>query len=293
MDRNDIARKKESPFLLKLFYRTGAFHRLVLYLLLNVLRKQESHTQLHCSAMKLHTNITHRPDEFSHHTLPPHIDIHTWPTATLAELSYHIANHSRQKPSLLPEPAVGTRIAFRLVYRDPNSRALHQFVVKDLGSLVLGGEDVADLNDVDNVNIDDDLRLPESPDAHKTLSDAKFIVGDYLSCAILPPLEDGSVAPADSARSGRGSGVGEARWDDDPVPSRGIRGYGMQHSRGGGGGDRYGGVGWSGRGGRSRGGPGGGGLIPMGEWRRGEKLPEVPGAARSRGGWSRDRGKYP
>lgn len=109
----------------------------------------------------------------------------------------------------------------------------------------------------------------------KSLADARFVVGDYLSCAILPPsAADGSVQPASAARAGRGYGAGQARNQVDLGPPPMSRGGGRD--------------GWSGatygpRGGG--GGAGGGGFRapPVGEWRRGEKLPEGP-PGRGRGG---------
>ncbi|KAJ9136720.1 hypothetical protein NKR23_g9680, partial [Pleurostoma richardsiae] len=111
-----IDRTSTTPFLLRLFYRTGAFHR---------------------------------PDEFSSSHLPPSIDLYAWPTCTLTELSHQLAAST---PSLLPSPAIGTRLAFRLIYADArapapaahsrNQQQQHhpaRFVVKDLGSVVIGG----------------------------------------------------------------------------------------------------------------------------------------------------------
>jgi histone deacetylase complex subunit SAP18 len=139
--------------------------------------------------------------------------------------------------------------------------------------------------------------VPDEPDdgAAMTLADARFITGDLISCAILPPDElTGDVMPASSARTGRGVGVGEARvlaGGSLPPPKRHSRDFGPpggfrgRGSRGGGGGWGYGG-------GRNRDwdqsfgrGGGGGGSVPEGEWRRGDKLPDdVPkrGAFRAR-----------
>ena len=47
--------------------------------------------------------------------LPPHLQIYTWPNCTLRELSHLLTS---ALPSLLPDPVVGTRLAFRLVYPD-------------------------------------------------------------------------------------------------------------------------------------------------------------------------------
>lgn len=277
-------RRKTAPFLLRLFFRTGAFHR---------------------------------PDEFASHSLPPHINIHTWRTTTFEELSHHLAGSEEQ---LLPDPCIGTRLAFRLIYRDANAQPTHRFVVKDLGSMVLGeggpGAEVHDATTVIDLGAegyafhegfqDEEEDVPRTapplPEpvtvSHKTLGDVKFMVGDYISCAILPPLDDGSVAPADSARSGRGSGVGEAAavgpepgLDDAPVPRRLSRGgVGMDDRHHGGSGGRASrrNEPWpadsSSRGERPF-----GASIPAGEWRRGENLPGVPKSGGSRGSRSRYR----
>ncbi|KAL8419576.1 hypothetical protein RB594_002686 [Gaeumannomyces avenae] len=279
MDGRTEDRRKTAPFLLKLFFRTGAFHR---------------------------------PDEFASHTLPPHLEIHTWRTATFEELSHHLANSEQE---LLPHPCIGTRLAFRLIYRDTNAQ--HRFVVKDLGSMVLGeggpgvqGNDAATAIDLtaEEGAFDEGFQEEDAPRAapqpepevvtHKTLDDVKFIVGDYISCAILPPLDDGSVALADSARSGRGCGVGEAGAvgpepgaDDSLGPPRSSRGGGVGVD------DRRGGS--SARASRrnepwpadyeSRGERPFGASIPAGEWRRGENLPNVTMSGGSRGSRSRSR----
>ncbi|KXJ97731.1 Sin3 associated polypeptide p18-domain-containing protein [Microdochium bolleyi] len=211
------------PFMLRLFYRTGAFHR---------------------------------PDEFNvgdPADLPQHLTLHTWPDSTLTELSHQIAAASSppypQQPhddensrigKILPEPAIGTRLVFRLIFasfksvdnnNNSSSSGPHgrghggggKFNVKDLGSVVIGlggqGLDVSDLDALDfgdigkedsHLDRNSSLQLGGS-DGSKTLSEARLVPGDYISCAILPPLDDGSVAPASAARTGRGFGAGEAR----------------------------------------------------------------------------------
>ncbi|CAK7208603.1 hypothetical protein SBRCBS47491_000147 [Sporothrix bragantina] len=50
-------------------------------------------------------------------------------------------------------------------------------------------------------------------DGEKTLADFRYVAGEFISCAILPPLANGCVTPASSARSGRGSGIGEGGTD--------------------------------------------------------------------------------
>ncbi|KAK8111520.1 uncharacterized protein PG998_007977 [Apiospora kogelbergensis] len=118
---------------------------------------------------------------------------------------------------LLPEPAIGTRLVFRLIFADTRSAnpSVHhfsswdgggKFMVKELGSLVIGdGGPGLDPEDPELAK-----QIDPDTDANKTLADARFVVGDYISVAILPSLEDGTVAPTSSARMGRGAGAGEA-----------------------------------------------------------------------------------
>ncbi|KAK9417109.1 putative Sin3 associated polypeptide p18-domain-containing protein [Seiridium unicorne] len=243
-------RRANPPFALRLFYRTGAFHR---------------------------------PDEFSSSHLPPYLTIHTWPSCTLDELSHHL---SFTAPSILPDPAIGTRLSFRLIFPDTRSTVNQapmaqgpKYMVKDLGSVVIG--DSGPGLDVDDPSVPKSLAGADGGDATKTLADARFVVGDYLSVAILPPLGDGSVAPASAARMGRGAGAGEAGTVVGRAPGLGGR-------------DRENGFGGrrGGRGGRpdgfGRGGRGGSISVPMGEWRRGEQLPEAPRGGRAPiGDWRR------
>ncbi|KAI1110764.1 hypothetical protein F5Y14DRAFT_342443 [Nemania sp. NC0429] len=237
-------RHTTSPFTLQLFYRTGAFHR---------------------------------PDEFATDSLPPYLTLHTWPDCSLEELAHHIAVADG---NLLPDTAIGTRLAFRLIFQDTRGPvSATKYTVKELGSVVIGdGGPGLDPEDVDAERHLDDT------DPDKTLGDARFVVGDYISCAILPPLPDGSVAPASSARMGRGTGAGESRLAVGRAPDGPARERDMpfpRHGRGGAG---------IGRGGyehfnNSRGPRGGG--VPSGEWRRGERLPEMPP-----GGRGRNRGRF-
>ncbi|PFH60416.1 hypothetical protein XA68_11004 [Ophiocordyceps unilateralis] len=213
-----------APFLVHLAYRTGTFHR---------------------------------PEEFAFESLPPHISIYTWPSCTLSELAVELA---ASKPSALPYPAIGTRLAFQLVYPDLRGMtslgdAPPRYAVKDLGSIVIGqGGPGAETSDVSGGASRADH------DFDKTLNDARFVVGDIVSCAILPPLSDGSVAPAFSARrdSGRGLGGGYTARENGLGGGRGAR------------------VGWR-EGGAGRG-------VPSGEWRRGETLPDLPPARTWDGG---------
>ncbi len=210
-----------------------------------------------------------RPDEFASPThLPKHLSVHTWPSCTLAELSHHLAATS---PPLLPDPTIGTRLSFRLVFADTrsNPNQAPKYVVKDLGSLVIGAGGPG-IPDPDEASPDDSV---ESNDAFKTLSDVKFVIGDYISVAILPSdSATGAVAAPGDARTGRGAGIGEARSSMGvmPPPQRdtGPPGYGRGRGsfrgapRGRGPGPR----GWGDR----------DAILPEGEWRRGERLPESP-----------------
>ncbi|KAH8890899.1 hypothetical protein GQ53DRAFT_866516 [Thozetella sp. PMI_491] len=176
------ADREGPPFLLRLFYRTGAFHR---------------------------------PDEFtttSH--LPKHISVYTWPSCTLAELSHHLAAAS---PPLLPDPAVGTRLSFRLIFADTRGNANQppKYTVKDLGSLVIGGSGLGITDSED----EEAQEAPGDGDAFKTLGDSKLVVGDYVSVAILPPdTVTGAIAASGDARTGRGAGIGEARSSMGTMP---------------------------------------------------------------------------
>ncbi|KAK7517462.1 Sin3 associated polypeptide p18-domain-containing protein [Phyllosticta citriasiana] len=244
-----IDRQTTTPFLLKLFYRQSAFHRL---------------------------------EEFSpyaHSPPPPHLQIYTWPSCTLRELTHLLVT---ALPSLLPSPAIGTRLSFRLIFPDTKGAAMAatgggrgadngnvppgRYLSKGLGSVIIGGGGPG----VE----EDDVELPTSRaaaaaaldrlegDADKTLADARFVIGDYVSCCILPPGPDGSVATGPPpVPASRGYG---------PPPSRDYGGRGPG-GRENGFGDRYGGGGYGRRGPGPRydGGRMGGG-VPIGEWRRGE-----------------------
>ncbi|KAF6820562.1 Sin3 associated polypeptide p18 [Colletotrichum sojae] len=250
-----LDREETTPFLLRLFHKNGSFHR---------------------------------PDEFAARALPPSLSLYTWPTCTLTELAHHVA---AEDPSLLPSPSVGTRLAFRLVYPDTRTpaaaagghTAAHpKFMVKDLGTVVLGGQSElltrtanGQDEDVDMAGTAALLATDNEPD--KTLADSKFVVGDYVCCAILPPLSDGSVAPAPTARNDRLGGQFGARvlsgGQQPPHNARREGGFGGRQGR-----DRD----------RRRPGFGDGG-FPEGEWRRGERLPDDPPDRNRRGGRRGDR----
>jgi len=123
-------------------------------------------------------------------------------------------------------------------------------------------------------------RVEGEPD--KTLQEARFVIGDFIDCAIFPPLADGAVAPPPS----RNTGMGRGGYNGGPPSgrggygeSRGVNGFGGGYRGRGDGGTRGGGMHGNGR----LGGEG----LPSGEWRRGERVPEGPG----RGGYGRGRGR--
>ncbi|OBR14256.1 Sin3 associated polypeptide p18 [Colletotrichum higginsianum IMI 349063] len=243
-----VKRDETTPFLLQVFYKTGSFHR---------------------------------TDEFASRSLPPALSLYTWSDCTLTELAGQIVAND---PSLLPSPSVGSRLAFRLIYPDTRHTAAPssthhtqipapRFMVKDLGSVVLGegaagailaaaaaaGEEgPGDIRMADGTaTVGDDTAKD------KTLGDAKFVVGDYISCAILPPLPDGSVAPALTARNDRTAVPFSARGGLGGLAPQGPRrdaAFGGRQARD-----------------RDRRRPGfGDDAFPEGEWRRGERLPEDP-----------------
>ncbi|KAH8123067.1 hypothetical protein LI328DRAFT_135904 [Trichoderma asperelloides] len=224
-----------APFLVRLFHKTGSFPR---------------------------------PEEFASSSLPPYVSIYTWSTCTLNELALELA---AAKPNALPNPAIGTRLSFQLVCPDlrgasATNTTQPKFAVKELGSIVIG-EGYPGAEDPDD-DAGPDALMRDDFGKDKTLADWRFVVGDYISCAILPPRGDGSVVPPGAARRGSISGGRDGR-------SGGFRG------------------GFHGRDcnyGRNNGRPNRPGWrdnrVPSGEWRRGEQLPDgPPGGPRGRGRW--------
>ena len=142
--------------------------------------------------------------------------------------------------------------------------------MKDLGSVVIGDGGPGILPDEDEAAIvaGGQMAGPLSGNPDKTLQDAKFVIGDYITCAIMPTMSNGSVAPPPSGPARGGFGVGR----------------GMDFGGSGGfNGQRENGFGYRGRGGPRGGRSFGQGMVPSGEWRRGERVPEGPGGARGRG----------
>ena len=146
-------------------------------------------------------------------------------------------------------------------------------------------------------------------DPERTLQDARFVIGDFIDVAVFAPGRDGAVAPpavvggAGRVGGGRGVEMGGRRMGAAVGRENGFEG-----SRGGGGyadrefGGRGGGYTRGGRGGGGvyNGGSGGGGgmngrsreEVPMGEWRRGERLPDWYAGGGGGGGYSRGGGGY-
>jgi histone deacetylase complex subunit SAP18 len=204
-------------------------------------------------------------------------------------------------PDLLPEPAIGTRLIFRLVYPDTRSASANvnapgRFLSRELGSVVIGdGEGVLPLDDEEqSIVADGPMAARLGGDPEVMLRDVKFVIGDHIAVAILPPLADGSVPPPLAAGQGHGIGMGRGRGvrladhggSYEPYGSGGVSGGSRENGFGGFRARPRGSFGQSGAGG----GPRGGG-FPAGEWRRGEVLPDSPLGFRGRGGYGGGRGR--
>lgn len=193
--------------------------------------------------------------------LPEHVQIYTWFSCTLRELGMLLTSCL---PEVMPEPVIGTRLTFRLIYPDtkPGSQVRApgegRFLAKDMGSVIVRAPhpNVPHSSDAANgathdaaVNGDansggsgnggnsgsggddgggSDL-LFVGADANKTLYECRFVVGDYVDCAVQPPYEDGTPMPPLPARS---------RVDQ---PGPGMRAFGGSYGASYGGGGGYGG----------------------------------------------------
>ena len=74
-----------------------------------------------------------------------------------------------------------------------------------------------------NGNGNGPVRL-EGDDTDKTLEDARFVIGDFIDCAVFPPLSDGTVVSRGSIRGGGGpreNGYGRIRGGGYGLSSRG------------------------------------------------------------------------
>lgn len=146
-----------------------------------------------------------------------------------------------------------------------------RYLSKDIGNVIVGPRNSPYRNQDDRDDADDavtgagagprGLRL-QGNDADRTLQDVRFVIGDYVDCAVLPPLEDGSVAPP--LVSGRGPVGGPGSIGGGMRAFRDTGGFGGRSGRGGGRGDRG---------------------FPMGDWKRGERLPDGGGRG-GRRGWA-------
>ncbi|KAF2162190.1 hypothetical protein M409DRAFT_27568 [Zasmidium cellare ATCC 36951] len=187
------------------------------------------------------------------------LQAYTWPDCTLGELTGLMS--SVLPPGVLPNPAVGTRIQYKLVFPDTRATVAEggrgKWIDKPLGSVVIGGS-AAELEDGDM----EGLKASLDGDSLKTLADARFVIGDYVVCTIYPPGQDGRVAPLPPPGGSRGPPRDFGGPPRGPPPRE--NGYGGGYGRGGGG--YRGGYG-------SRGGGGFGMGPPPGEWRRGERPP--------------------
>ncbi len=160
-----------------------------------------------------------------------------------------------------------------------------RWTTKEMGSVVVAADVTNDPEEQDGVNGDNrgtGIKFRNTEEAERTLADSRFVIGDFVDCAIFPPLADGSVAPG-GQRGGYVGGMGPRGLGMGGPPPPRENGYGR--SRGGG----YGLGRGDGFGGGGRGGDFGPGRLPPGEWRRGERLPD---SGYARGGRGRGRGGY-
>ncbi|KAK0333747.1 hypothetical protein LTR91_020198 [Friedmanniomyces endolithicus] len=201
--------------------------------------------------------------------------IYSWSDCSLAELTGLLT--SMLPAGVLPSPAVGTRLVYKLVFPDTRAEVREggkgKWVDKPLGSVVVGGNE-AHFNGDEDANggaVTENL----GGETGRTLGDARFVIGDYVVCTIYPPGQDGRIAAMPPSRAPPRMDPYAARG---PPPPR-ENGYGSGFGRGGG--YRGGYVG--------RGGGGFGAAPPVGDWRRGERPP--PGS--NGGGYGRGRGGRP
>lgn len=155
-------------------------------------------------------------------SLPSSINVYTWGSCTIDELALEVADASS---SMLPHPAIGTRLVFQHISINDTTdvnRAPH-LSPKDLGSVVIGrggpGTDV----DSDPTMERRNRTLPQ------TLAEARFLEGDYISCAIMAPMPDGSVAPEALAKADIGDHGRSNRYSDGGARGGGR---GMHGSKG-------------------------------------------------------------
>lgn len=271
-----IDRQSTTPFHLKLFYRLNNFHHLSDFAISSSPSSSSSFGAPASGPNAIRAQSP-PPASAAGARLPPHLEIYTWQSCTLRELTQLLTT---ALPSLLPDPPVGTRLCFRLIYPDTKAAAMSlgmgsdvrgRYLSKDIGNVIVGPRNSPYRNQDDRDDADDavtgagagprGLRL-QGNDADRTLQDVRFVIGDYVDCAVLPPLEDGSVAPP--LVSGRGPVGGPGSIGGGMRAFRDTGGFGGRSGRGGGRGDRG---------------------FPMGDWKRGERLPDGGGRG-GRRGWA-------
>ncbi|OQN96206.1 hypothetical protein B0A48_17713 [Cryoendolithus antarcticus] len=178
--------------------------------------------------------------------------LYQWSDCTLAQLTRTLMTELNRQGEM--EVGVGSRVVYKLIFPDTRAQVSEngrgKWIDKPLGSVVVGGRE-AELEDNEAFE----------GDSNKTLADARFVIGDYVACAVYNPGPDGRVPPMPATRGGYGA-------------PRGGRENGF-----GGGGGGFGRVGgWGGEGGYGRGGYGGrggmgGAAPPVEDWRRGDRPP--------------------
>ena len=299
MSRLKIDRQTTVPFHLKLFYGLDEFHPLTDFAAPDNSEEPPSapsYSSHHhgppppasgvnsIQPTRMRRSLASPPPPASS-SLPAHLQIYTWQTCTLRELSQLLAS---ALPWMLPDPPVGTRLSFRLIYPDTRGAAMQgpgakgHYLSKDIGSVVIGSSRDGGDENVDGIRV-------QGKDADRMLSDVRFVVGDYVDCAILPPLDDGSIAPPIMPASRPSSFP--ARNGGGPPSGPGMRAF-RENGFGDGGGRSI-------RGGSRRGGFRGGfgfsdrgfGGMPSGEWKRGETLPDDEGGHGGRRGGRGSRGR--
>lgn len=251
--RTDIDRATTAPFLLRLYWRQSRPFDSWEF----SIAPPADTTGIPDYSSLLPANIRHQS-----------VQIYTWPNCTLGELTTLFT--SVLPPHVLPDPAVGTRLVFKLIFPDTRATVVEggrgKWMDKPLGSVVIGGGEAADTDGDDDMN---GIKESLEGDAEKTLAEARFVIGDYVVCSIYPPGADGRVAdmPAHAPRGPPPSYGGSGGYGPPPrgPPPRRENGYGDGgYSRGGGYRGGYGG----------RGGRGGIGVPPpYGDWNRGERPP--------------------
>ncbi|OAG36704.1 hypothetical protein AYO21_09088 [Fonsecaea monophora] len=181
--KTTVDRQSTTPFLLNFCYRSSAFHSL--------------------------TDFPIPTPSNPHPHLPAHLQIYTWMSCTLRELALLL---TQALPQILPDPAVGTRLSFRLVYPDVHasrggggrleSEGRGRYLSKEIGSVVVSAPEYSNGGGDGRRGGGSAVQL-EGDDADKTLEDARFVIGDFIDCAVFPPLSDGTVVSRGSV-SGRG-----------------------------------------------------------------------------------------